>query len=41
MLEFRGQNGLWVKKVRESAIQSIKENEDMENIKRKKIGRQD
>lgn len=29
MFEFRGQNGLWVKEVRESAIQSIKENEDM------------
>lgn len=29
MFEFWGQNGLWVKEVRESAIQSIKENEDM------------
>lgn len=50
MLEFRGQNGLWVEEVRESAIQRIKEwryklkskkSREILKSSRKKIGRQD
>lgn len=48
MLEFRGQNGLWVEEVRESAIQRIKEwryklkskkSREILKSSRKKIGR--